>query len=159
MVSKNKTVVFIPHEVGDHIPSLFNLHMSHHGPEERPFTSIPLKQIHLHIPHYWILIGPFLELTPLGLVLVLAVSPSHCSDGLITSDFPVQLIHSFLPNHFSNHINQNGSPWRRRQYVPPKHGETHLLHVLTPCSGIRGTYKREQTNLFIDKCRSKQNLL
>jgi len=89
MVSKNKTVLFIPHEIGDHIPTLVNLHMSHRGPKQGPFTSIPLKYIHLHIPHYWILIGPFLELTTLGSVLVLAVSPSHCSDSQITSNLPM----------------------------------------------------------------------
>jgi hypothetical protein len=90
MVSKNKTVLFIPHEICDHIPSLVNLHMSHHGPKEGPFTSIPLKykSIHLHIPHYSTLIWPFLELTTLGSVVVLAVSPSHCSDGQITSSLP-----------------------------------------------------------------------
>jgi len=110
MVPKNKTLLFIPHEVGDHIPTLVNLHMSHHGPKEGPFTSIPLKYIHLHIPHCWTLIGPFLELTPLGSVLVLAVSPSNCSDGQITSNLPMQPIHSFLPNHFSIYMNQNQSP-------------------------------------------------
>ena len=31
--------------------------------------------------------------------------------------------------------------------------------MLVPCSGSRGTYKLEHTNLFIDKFRSKQNLL
>jgi hypothetical protein len=42
--------------------------MSHRGPKERPFTSIPPPQyIHLHIPHYWTLTGPFLELKPLRL--------------------------------------------------------------------------------------------
>ena len=52
MVSKNNTVLFKPHEMGDHIPTLVNLHMSHRGPKEGPFASIPLKYIHLHIPHY-----------------------------------------------------------------------------------------------------------
>jgi hypothetical protein len=41
--------------------------MSHFGSKEGPSTSIPLQYIHLHIPHYWTLIQPFLELKPLRL--------------------------------------------------------------------------------------------
>jgi len=53
---KTKTVLFIPHEIGDYISTLVKLHMSHHGPKEGPFTSIPLTYIHLHIPHYCIVL-------------------------------------------------------------------------------------------------------
>ena len=52
MVSKNKTVLLIPHVIGDHIPTLVNLHMSRCGPKKGSFTSTPLKYTHLHIPHY-----------------------------------------------------------------------------------------------------------
>jgi hypothetical protein len=34
---------------------------------------------------------------------------------------------------------------------------THLL--LVPCSGIRGTYKHGEIDLFTNKCPSKQNLI
>ena len=34
-----------------------------------------------------------------------------------------------------------------------------FISSVVPCSGIRGTYKHEQSYLFIYKCRSNQNLL
>ena len=36
-----------------------------------------------------------------------------------------------------------------------------VVRIVTvlPCSGIRGTYKREQSYLFLYKCQSEQNIL
>jgi hypothetical protein len=33
------------------------------------------------------------------------------------------------------------------------------LKILVSCSGIMGIYKREQADIFINKCRSKQILI
>ena len=41
----------------------------------------------------------------------------------------------------------------------PKHVELTGIIMLAPCSGIRGTYNREQTYLFIYEMPVKQNLI
>jgi hypothetical protein len=72
--------------------------MSHRGPKEGPFTSITLQ-----FPttgnlqeHSW-------KSNPLGSVHVLAVSPSHCSDSHIPSNFPMRT-DIFLPSQPLQHL-------------------------------------------------------
>ena len=76
--------------------------------------------VHMHIPHYWMLKGPFLELNSIGPVLALSFSPFHCTDCPVFSSLSIRSAHSILPNHFSINMNQNQSPWRWRQYIVRK---------------------------------------
>jgi hypothetical protein len=71
--------------------------------------------------------------------------------------FPCKPIHSFLPNHFSIHMNQNWSPWRWRQYVPPKRRNTYYMAQKTNCFTIdvkpsKHTIYRTHPQHFLSYC-------
>jgi hypothetical protein len=65
--------------------------------------------------HCQALKGLFLELPPIGLVLALCISSTHCSD---VSKFPPNVLHN-RHNHCNIHVKQNQSPWMWRQYIIP----------------------------------------
>jgi hypothetical protein len=77
--------------------------MSHRGPKEGPFSSIPLQYIHLRISQYGKFRGPFLELNPPWLSTCPSGTPSHSSDSHIPSNFPMRT-DTFLPSQPLQHL-------------------------------------------------------
>ena len=90
-----------------------------------PFTSSTLTSLHLHISQRWPVKGQFLQRTSIGPILASSFCPLRNLIHHIFFNFSLWPAHSFLPHHFSIHVNQTRSHVRWRLYVPPKHQITH----------------------------------
>ena len=77
--------------------------------------------VHLHISQRWAVKGQFLHRISIGPIQVLAsfFCPVRTPIYHTFFNFSVWPAHSFLPHHFSIHVNQTWSHVRWTHYVPP----------------------------------------